>query len=144
MVCINNEEKVICQVVLLFFKSVWLRNLFMKQHWLSLLFKVFTLIELNAMIFYQNTDDGQNPLWSNMLYGKFLICWIIYLFLVCHYSLLSNSLPHLWQKNKLNIPWPVSHKSCDALNCYSNGYSLKGHDLSNSTLVPNKIHERLA
>ena len=79
-----------------------------------------------------------------MLYGKFLICWIIYLSFMCHYSLLSNSLPHLWQKFKLNIPSPVSHKSCDALNCYSNGYSLRGNDLSNSTLVPNKIHERLA
>ena len=59
---------------------------------------------------------------------------------MCHYSLLSNSLPHLKQKIKLNIPWPVSHKSYDALNGYSNGYSLRGRDLSDSTLVPNKIH----
>ena len=44
----------------------------------------------------------------------------------------------------MNIPSPVSHKSYDTLNCYSNGYSLRGHDLSNSTLVPNKIDERLA
>ena len=31
MDCLNNEEKVICRVVLLFFKNVRLRNLFMTQ-----------------------------------------------------------------------------------------------------------------
>ena len=132
--------------------SEWTWVLPCNLNWPSLLFKVFTLIEISW--YFTKTQMMVKILFEAMLYSKFLICWSIYLSLVCYYSLFSNSLPHLWQNNKLNIPWPVSNKSYDAtppkflseniLKCCSNGYFLRGRDLSNSTLVPNTIHVRLS